>query len=371
VKIVSIVGARPQFIKAAPVSRMLRTRHTEVLVHTGQHYDDNMSAVFFRELGLPEPDYHLGVGSGSHGAQTGQMLAKIEEVLVAEQPDWTIVYGDTNSTAAGALAAAKLQIPIAHVEAGLRSFNRSMPEELNRIIADHLASLLLCPSRTARTNLRREGIRQGVREVGDVMAEALNMAVENCRSRSHVLDRFGLTEGAYLLATIHRAENTDDPQRLRAILAALDDGEELVIFPVHPRTRKAITALRYTPRRTVKLVEPFGYLDMVRLQQSARLILTDSGGMQKEAYWLGVPCVTLRDETEWVETVDTGWNVLAGADRQRIVGLVRSFTPPSERPPLYGDRHVARRILRCLNSDGMRASRRLRATPQGLVASRK
>jgi UDP-GlcNAc3NAcA epimerase len=371
VKVVSIVGARPQFIKAAPVSRLLRTRHTEVLVHTGQHYDDNMSAVFFRELGLPEPDYHLGVGSGSHGVQTGQMLATIEQVLLTEQPDWTIVYGDTNSTAAGALAAAKLQIPVAHVEAGLRSFNRGMPEELNRIIADHLASLLLCPSRTAVKNLRREGIRQGVREVGDVMAEILAFAVEQCRSRSDVLDRLGLVEREYLLATIHRAENTDDPQRLHAILAALDESREPVVFPVHPRTRKAITALRYTCRRTVKLVEPFGYLDMVRLQQSARLILTDSGGMQKEAYWLGVPCVTLRDETEWVETVDAGWNVLAGADRRRIVSLVRSFTPPSERPPLYGDRHVARRILRCLDAAGVRAWRPVRPTTQGLVASRR
>lgn len=347
-KVVSVVGARPQFIKAAPVSRLLRREHVEVLVHTGQHYDENMSAVFFDELDIPTPDYHLGVGSGPHGAQTGAMLARIEEVLLAEKPDWVLVYGDTNSTLAGALAAAKLHVRVAHVEAGLRSFNRAMPEEINRVVADHVSDLLLCPSRTAVDNLAAEGITRGVHLVGDVMADALAFAAERARGRSDVLKRLGLTERGYLLATVHRAENTDDPNRLRSILAAFDALGETVVFPAHPRTRKAVEALGYAPGASVRLLEPFGYLDMVRLEQSARMILTDSGGIQKEAYWLGVPCVTLRDETEWVETVQAGWNVLVGADTARIVEAVRSFALPAKRPPLYGDGQAAERCVALL-----------------------
>jgi len=343
-KVVTIVGARPQFIKAAPVSRALRQRHTEVLVHTGQHYDDNMSAVFFRELDLPEPDYNLGIGSGSHGRQTGQMLMRIEEVLLAEKPEWVLVYGDTNSTLAGALAAAKLHIRVAHVEAGLRSFNRAMPEEINRVMTDHLSDLLFCPSETAVKNLAAEGITRGVHLVGDVMADALAFAAERAPTHSDILARLGLAERGYLLVTVHRAENTDESTRLQNILAALTQMDERVVFPVHPRTRKAIERLKAKPEsenKHLKLIDPVGYLDMVRLEQSARMILTDSGGMQKEAYWLGVPCVTLRDETEWVETVQAGWNVLTGANAGRILNVVHSFVRPGHRPPQYGDGQTA------------------------------
>jgi len=347
-RVVSIVGARPQFIKAAPVSRLLRQKHTEILVHTGQHYDDGMSGVFFRELDLPEPEHNLGVGSGTHGRQTGQMLMRVEEVLLAEKPNWVLIYGDTNSTLAGALAAAKLHLPLAHVEAGLRSFNRSMPEELNRVIADHVSDLLLCPSQTAAENLAAEGITQGVHVVGDVMADALVFAAERARTNSDVLERLGVIERKYLLATIHRAESTDHPVRLGNILAAFDKCEEPIIFPVHPRTRKAIEGLGYMPAEHVRLIDPIGYLDMVRLEQSARLILTDSGGIQKEAYWLGVPCATLRDETEWVETVQTGWNVVVGSNTAHIVQTIRSIEGPASRPPLYGDGQAASRCVNLL-----------------------
>ncbi len=323
-KIVTIVGARPQFIKAAPVSRELRKQHTEVLVHTGQHYDENMSAVFFRELEIPEPDCNLGIGSGSHGQQTGAMLGGIEAVLIAEQPDWVLVYGDTNSTLAGALAAAKLHIKVAHVEAGLRSFNRRMPEEVNRVLTDHVSDMLFCPTQTAVKNLAREGLTQGVHLVGDVMHEALLWAAERARTQSVILDRLVLMKKGFLLATVHRAENTDDPVRLRAIVEALVSLDDPIVFPIHPRTRKALDRLEFpTLPSRVKVIEPVGYLDMVHLEQSARTIMTDSGGIQKEAYWLGVPCVTLRDETEWVETVESGWNVLVGADTERIVGAAK------------------------------------------------
>jgi UDP-N-acetylglucosamine 2-epimerase len=345
-KIVTIVGARPQFIKAAPVGRRLRRQAQEILVHTGQHYDDNMSAVFFRELGLPEPEYHLGVGSGSHGAQTGQMLARIEAVLLVEKPDWVLVYGDTNSTLAGALAAAKLHIPVAHVEAGLRSFNRRMPEEINRLVADRLAALLLCPSRTAVDYLAAEGLTAGVHLVGDVMADALREAAARAQNESTVLERLELEPGRYLLATVHRAENTDDLDHLRGILAAFAALDETIIFPVHPRTRGVLTHLDGAlPAPRVRLIEPVGYLDMARLAGAARLILTDSGGLQKEAYWLGVPCVTLRDETEWVETVQAGWNVLTGARTDAIVQAVRGLQPPAERPALYGEGQAAVQIV--------------------------
>lgn len=351
-KIVSIVGARPQFIKAAAVSRVLRERHTEILVHTGQHYDDNMSAVFFEELDIPEPDVNLGIGSGSQGAQTGAMLNAMEEVLLRERPDWTLVYGDTNSTLAGTLAAAKLNIPVAHVEAGLRSFNRRMPEEINRVVTDHLSTLLFCPGRTAADNLDREGIRKGVHVVGDVMADALAFAVERAEHRSSVMDRLQLEPGGYLLATIHRAGNTDDSARLSGLLSALDllAKDEPVIFPVHPRTRKAMAALPPPHSPGLRCIEPVGSLDMVMLEKSARLILTDSGGMQKEAYWLRVPCITLRDETEWVETVECGWNVLAGADTERILRAVSSHTPPTVHPELYGNAQAVRHVVELLTT---------------------
>jgi len=457
-KIVTIIGARPQFIKAAAVSRAitamrghdqispeigvvspeaqnleprtLNIEHSilnEFLIHTGQHYDDGMSAVFFRELEIPEPKYNLAIGSGSHGAQTGQMLAAIEKVLVEEKPDWVLIYGDTNSTLAGALAAAKLHIPIAHVEAGLRSFNRHMPEEINRVVADQLSTLLLCPSQVAVDNLAAEGIggnamvrqahhdtsscppREGVGGgspspdtslltphvliTGDVMADALQFAATKASAQSDILGRLGLQPQRYILATVHRAENTDDPKRLSNIMAALAElaEREPVILPLHPRTRKILEATHPSlliphasqstmvrpldelraglahqdtsscpPREGLgggssspnashlTLLDPLGYFDIIALEKSARMLLTDSGGMQKEAYWLGVPCVTLRDETEWVETVESGWNILTGADRDRIITAVRTFKPPSDHPPLYGDGHATEKIIKAL-----------------------
>jgi UDP-GlcNAc3NAcA epimerase len=336
-KVVSIIGARPQFIKASPICRLLRQSHKEILVHTGQHYDENLSDIFFEELGIPSPDFNLGIGSGSHGSQTGAMLSAIEVVLLDEKPNWVLVYGDTNSTLAGALAAAKLKIRLCHVEAGLRSYNRSMPEEINRRLTDHVSDLLLCPSETAVTNLLNEGITFGVYNVGDVMVDALEFAVDKARERSDILTRLGIVDNGYILTTVHRAENTDNSERLKAILSAFAKIEETIIFPVHPRTSNSIKncGIRVEEFENVKFIEPVGYLDMVRLQQSARVIMTDSGGIQKEAYWLSVPCITLRDETEWMETVSYGWNKLVGAEPNEIINAVKSITIPTIHPPLY------------------------------------
>ena len=336
-RILSVVGARPQFIKAAPVQRALSAHYEVVQVHTGQHYDDNMSGVFFRELGLPEPDVHLGVGSASHAQQTAAMIERLEPVIRDARPACVVIYGDTNTTLAAAVVAAKLLVPIAHVEAGLRSFNRAMPEEQNRVVADHLSSILFCPTATAVRNLAREGIQSGVHLIGDVMAEVLVDAVARARQESTVMERFGLATGGYVLATVHRAENTDDPVRLAAILGALNDLAEPVVFPMHPRTRQAIGRVKWAPAPHVRIVEPQPYLDMVRLEASARVVLTDSGGVQKEAYWLGVPCVTLRDETEWVETLVDGRNALAGSDRTRIVELTRAAKPGAASQPAMAE----------------------------------
>jgi UDP-N-acetylglucosamine 2-epimerase len=345
-KIVSIIGARPQFIKAAAVSRVLREQHREVLVHTGQHYDYEMSGIFFDGLDLPRPDVNLGVGSGSHAVQTGAMLKGVEDVLLAERPDYLVIYGDTNSTVAGALAASKLSVPVAHVEAGLRSFNRHMPEEINRVVADHLSDLLLCPSDTAVRNLTAEGITRNVHLVGDVMLDVLNWAKRRLAAEpSGILGRLGLAERRYILATVHRGENTDDVARLSQILHAINSLDEPVVFPVHPRARKMIAEAHCRLEPHVRLIEPVGYLDMVALASTARLILTDSGGLQKEAYWLGVPCLTMREETEWVETVEAGWNALVGSDSKTIVEAVHSFAPNGLHPVLYGDGFAAGRCV--------------------------
>ena len=344
-KVLTVVGARPQFIKAAPVRRALEAAgHTEVLVHTGQHYDDAMSAAQFRDLELTSPQINLGIGSGRHGDQTARMLARLEEVIIDAMPDWVLVYGDTNSTLAGALAAAKLRVPLAHVEAGQRSFNRCMPEEINRVVTDHVSDLLLCSTPAAVANLSAEGIRAHVFMVGDVMIDALAWVLQRTQTPG-ARARMGLERGAYLLATVHRAENTDNTDRLRAILAALDEIDEPVVFPVHPRTRRAIESLGWTPAPRVSLIDPIGYRDMIELERDARMILTDSGGMQKEAYFLRVPCVILRDETEWVEIVDAGWAALAGADRDRVKSAVRSLAPRSQHVPLHGDGRAATRCV--------------------------
>ena len=357
-KVVTIVGARPQFIKAAPVSRALRQRHREVLVHTGQHYDAGMSGVFFAELGIPEPDANLGIGSGSHGQQTGRMLMAIEQVLLQEQPDWLLVYGDTNSTLAGALAAVKLGVPVAHVEAGLRSFNRAMPEEHNRVLTDRCADLLFCPTQTAVDLLAAEGLTVGVHLVGDVMVDALRQHAELARQRSDVLARLGLAPQGYLLATVHRPYNTDVPDNLRSIFAALGDIHEQtsqpLVLPLHPRTRRQLDELNLAPPAGVRLIDPVGYLDMLALEQAAALILTDSGGIQKEAYTFAVPCITLRPETEWVETVQAGWNRVVGADRAAIVRAATQRWWPDDSPsPVFGDGHAADRIVAVLEQENL------------------
>ena len=348
-KFLSVLGARPQFVKASPLSREVRRHHEEVIVHTGQHYDYDMSDIFFEDLALPPPDYHLGVGSGSHGAQTGAMLPAVEAVLQKETPDAVIVYGDTNSTLAGALAAAKLGIPVAHVEAGLRSFNRSMPEEINRIVADHLSTWLFAPSEASREQLGKEGIRAGVYVVGDIMLDALRLHGERATARSGILQQLGLRAGEYFLATVHRAENTDNPRNLSDIFEAFSTLDKPVVLPLHPRTKKMLSDFDISVGGNVLLLEPRGYLEMLGLERSAACILTDSGGIQKEAYYLRVPCVTLRSETEWVETVATGWNVLAGSSPARILGAVKGRrSEGAAHPDLYGDGTAAQQILRIL-----------------------
>lgn len=350
-KVLTVVGARPQFIKAAAVSPVLRRRHDEILLHTGQHYDEAMSDRFFRELAIPPADIELGVGSAPHGEQTARMLTGIERAILEMRPDVVLVYGDTNSTLAGALAAAKLEVPVAHVEAGLRSFNRRMPEEINRIITDRVSTLLLCPAPSAAATLRREGITSGVHVVGDVMADALALC-SGQRDDAVVLGAHEVRAREYVLATIHRAENTDDPARLASIVAALSATDEKVIFPVHPRTKAAIGSLELTPGSNVQLIDPVGYREMIALARHARVIVTDSGGVQKEAYWLAVPCVTARDETEWTETVDAGWNVLAGADVARLRDAIRHAAAPAAHPPLYYDGSAAVKIVSALSEIG-------------------
>ena len=356
-KVVTIVGARPQFIKAAPVSKALREAgHTEFILHTGQHYDYGMSQVFFDELDLPAADVNLNVRSGNHGQQTGQMLVGIEEVLLAEKPDWVLVFGDTNSTLAGALAAVKLHIPLAHVEAGLRSYNREMPEEHNRVLTDHCADLLFCPTKTAVENLAKEGLTKGVHEVGDPMYDAVRMFSDKARQRSTILNDLDLKKGDYLLATIHRAYNTDDLQTLEAIFSALTSIPEPVVFPIHPRTRQKLMEYRLLDQVSaggnLKLIDPLTYLDMLTLEQNARMILTDSGGVQKEAYFFGVPCLTLRPETEWVETVESGWNLLVGIEPDRILaGLQHTFPAPNQQPALFGDGRSAHAIVHFIGKE--------------------
>ncbi len=354
-KILTVVGARPQFIKAAPVSKALQAAgHKEYLVHTGQHYDHAMSQIFFDEMGIQHPDINLGIGSSTHGRQTGEMLVQLEAVIQEQMPEWVLVYGDTNSTLAGAIDAVKLHVSLAHVEAGLRSFNREMPEEHNRVLTDHCSDLLLCPTQTAVENLAREGIRQGVHLVGDTMYDAVLQFAEVAQQRSTILNRLRLSSKQYLLATVHRPYNTDNPNNLSSILNALVDIGESVIFPVHPRTRRKMIEFGLSTKNdsSVNLIEPIGYLDMLMLERHARMVLTDSGGIQKEAYFFGVPCITLRPETEWVETVESGWNVVTGADQKRILAAVSEHSWPTGEPlPIFGQGDAASCISKLLKSE--------------------
>lgn len=347
-KIATVIGARPQFIKAAVVSRALEsmTGLREVVVHTGQHFDHNMSGIFFDELQIKEPDHHLGINGGSQSAQTGRMLSRIEEVLVGEQPDMVLVYGDTNSTLAGALAASKLNIPVAHVEAGLRSFDRRMPEEINRVVTDHVSTLLLAPTQTAVRQLHTEGITNNVHLTGDVMLDSVLENVEKAELKSQILSRLGVSKGSYSLATVHRSENTVDSERLGHIVEALAElaESEPLIWPVHPRTRNVLNELDIiSPGNKIRMIQPLPYMDLLVLEKNAKVILTDSGGIQKEACWFGVPCVTLRDQTEWVETVELGWNQLAGADRRQIL---QAFAAASPGKPLVLEAGAAVRVAR-------------------------
>jgi len=345
-KIASIVGVRPNFIKIAPVSKELRKEFDEVLIHTGQHYDYEMNRIFFNELNIPEPDYHLGVGSGSHSYQTGEMLKRIEKVLIKEKPDIVLVYGDTNSTLAGALAAVKLHIKVGHVEAGLRSFDRKMPEEINRVLTDHCSDLLFCPTKTAVENLKSEGIIGGVYLTGDVMVDALKENINIAEKKSKILKKLNLKRKSYYLATIHRAENTDNFNRLKNIVDAFCKIENLV-FPCHPRTERSLKkfGLWDMLQSTVNIIKPVGYLDMLVLEKNAYKILTDSGGVQKEAYILKVPCITLRENTEWVETVEDGWNILVGANWEMIIRIIKEFNPNGEQRNVFGDGKASKNIV--------------------------
>ena len=350
-KILTVIGNRPQFIKAAAVSPRLRERHQELLIHTGQHFDDELSSVFFAELGLPSPDRELGIALGSNTSQTARMLNALESVVAEEQPDAVLVYGDTNSTLAGALAGAQAGVPVAHVEAGMRSFDRSMPEELNRVLADHASSLLLCSSEVAVENLRREGVVGTVELVGDVMVDVAMATQPAVRERIDLLATRGLTAGEYVLATAHRAGNVDDSERLEMLVRLLRSVPVAVVFALHPRTRSRLVEaglldiLEQSDR--VVLTPPLGYIELTALLCHARAVLTDSGGLQKEAYLAGVPCITLRASTEWTETVENGWNTLVDLDAGAALRALER-EPPRERPPLYGDGRAGERVVAAL-----------------------
>ena len=361
-KLCTVVGARPQFVKAATLSRAI-ARHNaaragvaiaEQIVHTGQHYDANMSDVFFEELGIPEPAYHLGVGSGLHGWQTGRMLEEIEKILLREKPDLMLVYGDTNSTLAGALAAAKLHVPIAHVEAGLRSFNRRMPEEVNRVMADHLSCLLFCPTDQSVANLAREGIHAGVANIGDIMFDSVLHYRAQIERNPRALRSLGLRPKAYYLATVHRAENTDSAENLHGIFAAFGRIQQRhpVIVALHPRTRQFLQTHQVGVPVGVRLLDPLSYFEMIELELHARIILTDSGGVQKEAFFAATPCLTLREETEWVETTTSKANILCGASAERIVAALRQFEDglvvPDFAASPYGIGNAAEKIVDAL-----------------------
>ena len=348
-KIVSIVGTRPNSIKYAPLSGKIRKEFDEILIHTGQHYDYEMNKVFFDGLKIPEPDYHLEIGSGSHGYQMGEMMRGIEEVLIKEKPDLILVFGDTNSTFAGALASSRLNISVGHIESGLRSFDKSMPEEINRVLTDHCSDLLFCPTETAVGNLRDEGICDGVYLTGDVMVDTLNYN-KKIAEKSDILDKLGLESREYLVATIHRVSNTDNKKHLKDIVNALCEIDELIVFPMHPRAEKFLRMFGVYNQleKHVDIIKPLGYHDFMKLMSNSKKILTDSGGIQKEAYLLKVPCVTLRENTEWVETIEDGWNVLAGVDRERIVKLVTEFEPKGKQRNIFGVGNASENILRIL-----------------------
>ena len=347
-RIATVIGARPQFIKAAMVSMEMAKRNQihEILIHTGQHFDKNMSHIFFEEMGIPEPDYNLGIQSLPHGAMTGRQLEAIEAVLIKEKPEWVLVYGDTNSTLAAALAAAKLHIPVAHVESGLRSYNRKMPEEFNRVLTDHIAEILFVPTKLAIKNLLKEGIiMEKIKNVGDVMYDATLYFVGKAEKKSNILSDLKLNSKEYILATIHRPENTDNPKKLKDIFSALGNSPLPVVIPLHPRTKKKLDAYDISINGQINLIDPVGYLDMILLEKNAYKIATDSGGIQKEAYFYQVPCITMRGETEWVELVRSGVNHLAGTDKKKIDELLNTKDISFTNELFYGEGNTAGKIV--------------------------
>lgn len=350
-KIIQLVGARPQFVKLAPLSKVIRTAgHEELIVHSGQHYDIQMNEVFFRDMEIPAPDYNLSVGSGSQALQTAEILSLLEPILIKQSPDLLIVYGDTNTTLAGALAAAKLQIKIAHVEACLRSFNRSMPEEINRIVTDHVSDILLAPTPMAMENARKEGLSDKCSLVGDIMVDSLLFGIGKARSQSHVLQELKINKDEkFHLLTLHRPYNVDSPQNLEHILSSLDTLGTRVVFPVHPRTRQVLQNMQRKQFSHINFVGPQAYLDFLMLMDNCAMMLSDSGGIQKEAYILQKPCVTLRPETEWVETVQSGWNMLLPTDDPAFPNAIKDFQPPSDHPDIFG-KDVSHSILEVIEN---------------------
>jgi UDP-N-acetylglucosamine 2-epimerase len=346
-KIITIVGARPQFIKASPVSKQIRKNHKEILVHTGQHYDHNMSKNFFDELEIPEPDYNLGINSGSQQEQIGRMIIEISKIILKEKPNLVMVYGDTNSTLAGAIATNKANVKLVHIEAGLRSFDKSIPEEVNRILVSHCSDLLLCPTKVAVKNLENEGVKSKIFNIGDVMYDTI-LEFEK-KGKIEILEKLQIKPKNYILATVHRQSNTDKKENLKEILKAFKGSEEKIVFPIHPRTKKSLKKHNLSVQhQNILTIDPVSYLEMIVLQKNAKKIITDSGGIQKEAFFLGTPCITLRENTEWTETVENGWNILVGTDKEKILNAIKNFNPAQERKNHYGDGKAAEKICKIL-----------------------
>ena len=347
-----IIGARPNFIKLAPLIKEIEKnkKFTYRLIHTGQHYDYKMSQIFFKDLKLPKPNYNLGIGSGSHSYQTGKVMIELEKFFLKEKPDIVVVLGDVNSTLAGALVSAKLDIPVAHIEAGVRSFNKKMPEEINRILTDHISSFLFCPTETAVYNLKKEGIAKGVYKVGDIMYDVFKLKIKDQKSK--ILQKLKLKPKTYLLLTLHRPQNVDNIDKLKNILSAINETGEKIVFPIHPRTKKMLHQLpvKNYQLSNINIIEPVGYSDMLILEKNAKKILTDSGGIQKESYWCKVPCITLREETEWPETVQSGWNILVGSNKKKIINAIISFSPSSNYKKIFGNGNASKKIIKVLES---------------------
>ncbi len=344
-KIVSIVGARPQFIKLAPFSKIIRKRHEEIIIHTGQHYDSNMSGNFFSDLEIPNPDFNLEVGSDIQGKQTGEILIRVEKVLFKEKPDLVVVFGDTNSTLAGALVASKLHIPVVHIEAGLRSFNKSMPEEINRVLTDHCSDLLFTPTKTAMNNLKNEGLLGKGYLTGDIMLDSLKQNREKAISKSRILELLSIKSDEYYLLTLHRPYNVDNEKDLLNIFSILAKIDKKIIFPLHPRTQKMLKSFSIKIPEKIQIIDPVGYLDFIMLQSNSIKVITDSGGIQKEAYMLGKPCITVRPETEWVETVESGWNILVGFNTEKMYDAIVNFNAPAKHPDLFGEYSCAEKMV--------------------------